>query len=50
MFEFVCFLDFLKFRVVWCGRMDFFVILRFWFVTLGIVDEEFVYFFFEIIV
>lgn len=40
MFELACFPDFPKPRVVWCGRMDFSVILRSWSATPVTVDEE----------
>lgn len=50
MFELACFPDFPKPRVVWCGRMDFSVILRSWSVTPGTVDEESAHFPSEIIV
>lgn len=50
MFELACFPDFPKLRVVWCGRMDFSVILRSWSVTPGTVDEESAHFPSEIIV
>lgn len=50
MFELACFPDFPKPRVVWCGRMDFSVILRSWSAAQGTVDEESAHFPSEIIV
>lgn len=50
MFELACFPDFPKPRVVLCGRMDFFVILRSWSATPETVDEGSAHFPSEIIV